>query len=742
MPLCGRFRTSTFGVRWAVGVRSWSVVRSGATVRAHELDPSKRWLASAVWHLAGDSLRCVASHRLAKPRGLWNNLAAVRATAACTREPMRMSLFRHVSGCMALVIAAWVAVCPHAGAGNAPVRSLRPASGRYLLASSGERADSPRRHASSCLVAAAARWAGGECPRLGKLHWLARWFTEGAAEFAAAGCAASACVPGQEPDASGHAPLERGLVAHWPLAGDARELVHDRLTRVRGEVDFQSDHASAFFGGSESALEVPADQAPTLGASDFSLAMWLKSDEDAEALPGDLISRYDVRPRRGFLLTLKSNLGVTTSQANWRHIQFGIDDGRQGAWRDCGRPGHAVLAFALAVHEGALYAGTCEPGKEERGRVYRYAGGQEWIDCGAPDGSNSVMALAVYRGRLYAGTGKYRLAGSSLPESENATLGGRIFRYEGGNRWTDCGQLHNTEAVGGLVVFKGQLYASSLYKPAGFFRYEGETGWTALPVPQAAERDAPEPQPRRVVALTVHDGFIYASSYDGGHVYRFDGDTWTDCGQLADNTQTYSFVRYGGRLLVGTWPSGRVYRFEESGRWTDLGRLGEELEVMGMLVHNGRLLAGTLPLAEVYSYEGDAAWKRLAQLDATAGVKYRRAWTMAEHDGHVYCSTLPSGRVFAFAAGAQAGWGYSLSSEWHHIAAVKSADRLVLFVDGEQVAQTPRFDAAGYQLDSRAPLLVGAGPNGTLNGRLSDVRLYGRALTRDEVETLARMRPR
>ena len=55
---------------------------------------------------------------------------------------------------------------------------------------------------------------------------------------------------------------------------------------------------------------------------------------------------------------------------------------------------------------------------------------------------------------------------------------------------------------------------------------------------------------------------------------------------------------------MGTWRSGRVYRFEDVGRWTDVGRLGEELEVMGMLVHNGRLIAGTLPLAEVYEYDG------------------------------------------------------------------------------------------------------------------------------------------
>lgn len=482
--------------------------------------------------------------------------------------------------------------------------------------------------------------------------------------------------------------------------------------------------------------EVPAKQAPRLGQGDFALAMWVKSDEVADRLPGDLISQYDAAKRRGFHLTLKSNTGITSNQANWRHLQFGIDDGRSSGWRDCGRPGRAVLAFALAVHDGALYAGTCEPGQGESGRVYRYAGGQRWVDCGAPDRSNAVTAMAVHKGRLYAGTGKYRLAGSRLKESANATRGGRVFRYEGGARWADCGQLPDTEAVGGLVVFKGQLHASSLYKPAGLFRYEGGSRWAARPVPRGAGGET-----TRVVSLTVHDGFLYAGSYDGGRVFRFDGTTWADCGQLGDNTQTYSFAQYEGRLHVGTWPSGRVYRFEAPGDWADVGRLGDELEVMGLLVHNGRLLAGTLPLAEVYSYEGGRTWQKLARLDRTPDVTYRRAWTMAEHDGEVFVSTLPSGKVHAFAAGRQAAWGQSLSSGWHHVAAVKAAGRLALFVDGRRVAQSRAFAAADYQLDGAAPLRLGSGPTGRLNGRLADVRIYQRALSAAEVAALAKRRP-
>lgn len=481
--------------------------------------------------------------------------------------------------------------------------------------------------------------------------------------------------------------------------------------------------------------EVPAAEAPRLGKGDFTLSLWLDA---ADGPGGDLLSQYDSKARRGFHLTLKSNPGVTSNQANWRHLQFGIDDGRESDWTDHGRPGAALFAFALAVHEGELYAGTCEPGKDERGRVYRLESPDRWIDCGAPDASNSVTALAVHEGGLFAATGRYRVSGSSLPESENGTPGGRVFRHGGGDRWIDCGQLPGTEAVGGLVVHEGRLHASSLYRPAGFFRYEGGTEWTSLPVPQGPDRETGETVPKRVVPLGLHEGRIYAGSYDGGHVYRYDGEEtgWTDCGRLGENTQTYSFASHRGALVVGTWPSGGVYRYEGIGRWINIGRLGEELEVMGMLVHNGRLLGGTLPLAEVYSYEGGTEWRRLARLDPTPKVKYRRAWTMAEHAGRAYVSTLPSGRVHSFAAGRQIQDGHALAPGWRHVAAVRGGASLRLYLDGVLVAEADDPTLEGYDLSSDAPLRLGDGENGPFHGTLRGIEMRREALSPEEIRQL------
>jgi len=526
---------------------------------------------------------------------------------------------------------------------------------------------------------------------------------------------------------------EKGLIGHWPLKGNSADISgNDRDALVIGDAVFNADGpdgsqvAAVLLNGTNSYLEIPAEKSPGPGNGDFSISAWINISDEFSDVPGDIVSQYDPDNRNGFILSLKTN-AVTTSLTNACQLAFGIDNNQISEWTDCGKPGNAVCAFSMTSFGGDLYAGTCEAGKTERGHVYRYDGSDKWLDCGSPDSSNSVMALAVHDDKLYAGTAKYRLAGSSLTESENTHKGGKIFRYAGGEVWEYCGQLPETEAIGGLITYRGSLYASSLYHPAGFYRYEGDTTWT----------DCGTPDGKRVVALGVYNGYIWATSYDGGFVYRYDGDSWVDCGRLGNNTQTYSFAVYQGRLFAGTWPSGRVYRFEDIGRWTDMGRLGSELEVMGMLVHNGRLIAGTLPMAEIYSYEGDTVWAKIEQLDHTPDVRYRRAWILAENDGKVFCSTLPSGKIFSSEFGRSIITRNPVSPGWHHIAAVKSDGQLIFYIDGEEVIKSGSFNADIFELSGDAPLRIGFGPNDFFNGSIAGVRLYNRSLTHNEIGWLA-----
>ncbi len=523
---------------------------------------------------------------------------------------------------------------------------------------------------------------------------------------------------------------DRGPVAHWRLAGDAKDSSATRLDATNRGVTFSAKGpngkpSAAAFDGLSAHLEVAAAPVLRLGTGDFTVSLWVHTPDALDDDVGDLVTMYDAKRRVGFNLSVRNNTGVTTSQANTRQLQFGIDAGSEPRWSDEGRPGNATLAFALAVHDGRLYAGTASNAKDGVGRVYRYDGPDKWDDCGAPDGCNAISALAAYKGKLYAASSRYRFAGSALPESENVNRGGGVYRHEGGKLWAEVGRLPETEAVGGLVVYRGRLYASSLYRPAGFFRHEADGKWTALAVPDG----------KRVESLGVFNGHLWATSYDGGRVYRFDGNEWKDFGPLGDNTQTYSFAVHRGRLCVGTWPSGKVFRLSGD-RWEDLGRLGSELEVMGMLVHNGQLYAGTLPLAEVYRYDGGPAWTRIGRLDKTPDVKYRRAWTMAQYNGRLFCSTLPSGRVHSLEAGRCVTHDRELPPGWHHVAAVKHGGLLKLYVDGKPVAESARFDPAGFDLSTDAPLLIGAGAGDYFRGALADVRLYPRALSAQEIAGL------
>ena len=520
---------------------------------------------------------------------------------------------------------------------------------------------------------------------------------------------------------------ERDLIGRWLLAGDGRDSSGNGLDAANHGVEFRikspgGKTAAATFNGKGNYLAVPSASALAFGRGDFTASLWLHTKETLDDDLGDLVTLYDAKRRVGFNLSLRTNTGVTSCQANTRHLQFGIDAGTEPKWIDEGRPGNAVFAFSLAVHDGNLYAGTASNGKDDVGHVYRYEGPGRWHDCGAPDKSNAISAMAVHKGKLYAASSKYRFAGSALKESENLNLGGGVYRFDGEKRWTEVGRLP-AEAIGGLVVYKGELYASSMYKPAGFFRYQADGKWASLSVPDA----------KRVAALGAYNGFLWATSYDGGRVYRYDGASWKDFGRLGDNTQTYSFAIHRGRLCVGTWPSGKVYRLKDDEQWEDLGRLGAELEVMGMLVHNGQLYAGTLPLAEVYRYEGGPMWAKIAQLDRTPDVRYRRAWTMAQYKGRLFISTLPSGRIHSMEVGQCVTYDRELTPGWRHIAAVKEGGMLRLYVDGKLVAESSRFDPAKFDLTTNEPMLIGAGSGGFFDGAMSDVRLYRRALSAEEI---------
>ncbi len=515
------------------------------------------------------------------------------------------------------------------------------------------------------------------------------------------------------------------MVARWTLLGNCRDSSGNSNNGVPRGVEWTPDGGR--FNGRESYIVVPDHPSLHLGETEFSLAAWVFTEGRLNGALGDILTKYDADSRTGFNLCIQSFHGVTSSQPNYRNVLFGIDAGTRPKWVDCGRPGEAVMVWSLCVHMGSLYAGTFEMGRDQSGHVYRYDRGTSWVDCGSPHPINAVTSLAVHEGRLYAGASHYRSSGSALPESENTTPGGRVFRYEGGKDWADCGKVGQGESIGGLATFLGRLYASSMYAPPGLYRYEGGTEW----------KDCGNPD-GRVGALGVYHGDLYGSGWDAGRsgVYRYEGGSaWADCGTPPGTTQTYSFAIHRGRLCVGTWPSGKVFRMAPNG-WEDCGRLGEDLEVMGMAVYNGKLYAGTLPSARVYRYDGGSDWTSTGQLDATPDVKYRRAWSMAVYRGRLFCGTLPSGHVHSLTAGRCVTYDRELEAGWQHIAAIRRRRELCLFLNGKEVA-SEKPGGAPTDVTNSEPLRIGFGEHDYFRGAMKDVRIYARALAEAEVAHLA-----
>ncbi|MFN0198106.1 MAG: LamG-like jellyroll fold domain-containing protein [Planctomycetaceae bacterium] len=528
---------------------------------------------------------------------------------------------------------------------------------------------------------------------------------------------------------------EPKLIGHWKLQDSAADSSGNLHTGKVHGVKFVADgptvglSKSAEFDGRDNLIEVDSSEKLNLGRDPFSVSMWVHTDEMLDDVLGDLISRYDPANRQGFSLTLMHNVGQTTGTANERQLQFGIDNGHiDENWTDNGRLGNAVLVFSMLVHDGVLYGSTCEAEESGRGHIFRYAGGDTWEDIGSPDPSNSISALASYEGEIYAASSKYRLRGSALSESENPNLGGKIYKYKADNDWELVGELPEVEAVAGLTVYKGKLYVSSLYKPASLFRYDGGTTWTSVGTPDG----------KRVEALTVWNGEIWASCYDEGSVFRFDGEKWTHTGKLGETTQTYAFVVYESQLYCGCWPGGDVFRYDGDQNWVNTGRLGEELEVMGMAVYNGKMYGGTLPLAQVYRYDGPDQWTLTGRIDLTPDVKYRRAWTMAVYQGRLFTGTLPSGRVWSIEAGRVASADRRFPAGWHHVTAVKETESLKLYVDGKQIAESSKLSSDDYELNPDVSLRIGAGPHDHFRGKLCDVRLYRGALSAEAVAKLAK----
>ena len=156
---------------------------------------------------------------------------------------------------------------------------------------------------------------------------------------------------------------DRGLIGHWKFAGDANDASgrgnHGRAFAVDLTAPAPAGPPAARRGSTASRPSSRSRRIPSLdlGKGDFTLAVWVHTEESLDDVLGDLVSKYDPAARRGLNWCIKNGAGMTNSQANDRNVQFGIDAGTEPVWSDRGRPGNAVYVMAMAVHDGKLFVG-------------------------------------------------------------------------------------------------------------------------------------------------------------------------------------------------------------------------------------------------------------------------------------------------------------------------------------------------------------------------------------------------
>jgi hypothetical protein len=549
------------------------------------------------------------------------------------------------------------------------------------------------------------------------------------------------------------------LMGHWPLQENASDVtgkhhgVAHQVTFVDGPGG--STTAAAQFNGPSSLIEVPAANDLQLANKDFSITTWVRCDTPMRGVFGEALSKFDPNSRCGFNLQVAGSTAGYSAMSDSRHIHFGIDDGYIGPWTDCGKPWPSnSLVSALVAYEGELYASIADADDPmDAARVFRWVGETEWEDCGRlgnDSGHLSVQSMIVHDGRLYAGTGVWDWVRASGDGFEPALS--RVFVYEGGRKWRDLGPVGTSVRVLSLASFNGDLYAGLDRVGGGHcFKYDGQS-WT----------DCGAPDGDNFENLFPVDGVLYGATHRNH--YRYDGgQSWTCLSREPHGiTQTHAFQTYQGKLWAGTWPQGYVLRWEGS-EWANTGRLGipegdhqEINEINNLIVYNGKLYAGVIPKAQVWRYETEGHWTLMNSLASRPDytVEEIASWcrvpTMTAYRGRLFAGTGSCisraidvdpdhtlGRVYAIELGQTVSHDHDIGTGWTHVTAIRLGRELQLYVNGEHVATSQAPDSHTFDLTNPRPLTIGAGPQGTFAGCIADLRLYNGVLNDNQVKAIA-----
>lgn len=550
------------------------------------------------------------------------------------------------------------------------------------------------------------------------------------------------------------------LVAHWPLAGDAQDVVGDHHGRAESlEIAAgPAGQAAAAFDGQQSRVCIADHANLRLGTGDFTLAAWIRCEAPMTHVFGDVASKFDPVGRTGLNLHVAGSSPAYSSMSDQRHVHFGIDDGYVGSWEDYGKPEPSNSnVTSLVTWHGELYAGIADAATpKDACRVFRYCGNRQWQSCGRiSDDLNvlSVQSMLVHNGRLYAGSGNWDWAKAEGHFPGFVPSKVHVYEYEGGEEWRDLGQVGEGHRLMSLGSHGGDLYAGMDRGTGGgkVFRLAGDE-WV----------DCGAPDGLNIESFLPSGGALYAATH--GSVYRYDGGRdWTCIGRDPHGiNQIHCMAEIDGKLWIGTWPQGYVLRHDPSGEWTRTGRLGipegltECNEVMDLRVHNGKLYAALIPKAQIWRYESDGHWTLMGSLASRPDWRHEdieswcRVTCLNAHGGRLCAATGSCysraehqdvgdtlGRVHALTTGQVCSHEHDIGGDWTHVAAVRAGNETRLYINGSLSSSAHAPARTTFDLTNTCPLYIGYGRQTYFRGAIADVRLYAGALSGEAVHLLA-----
>ncbi len=337
-----------------------------------------------------------------------------------------------------------------------------------------------------------------------------------------------------------------------------------------------------------------------------------------------------------------------------------------------------------------------------------------------------------------------------------AALGGqtRLFRYKGGTDWEECGAFGKGQTTISLSSYQGKIYTGD--DRGQCFSYDGHGNWEFCGQIGVGGHDD------RLDSMTVWKERLYGCTHSDVWLYE-GGRNWTRISQQPlMQTQLHKIHVHKGELLVGTWPDGKIIRYLGGEEWEDLGETGIDSsykinEVNDLISYNGKLYAGVIPHSEVFRFDAIGEWEKMAQLvdNADWDVYDIETWCRIPcfgiYGGKLYAGTSTChgrasdnpdenvGKVFSFEAGKCISYDDDLGTEWAHIAAVRSDDKLILYVNGESVGEALGLNDTNYNLTNSLPLRIGAGEHHYFKGAIDDLRLYSSALNKAEIQAILKL---